>query len=511
MPSQSAFLRFWFTDKTRDRFLSHVEQEDLPKIRLVCHDFSVRVTSRLFREVTINFRSNTFTRPARIGALERIGRYVRKLTFNMPHSDETFLPPLLEPFSGDEVEFVYTPSCQTAKTPGPRVSNTTYGSFEITDLLVKQYPPLFHAAANVASFVRAFANLTGLRELTIACSEQGSALGSARSIVDHALISLRIAIERNPLKHLRDITLSPIHLSAMQYLNPIMGPGSRPSSLRRWRQIRSLTIHAPVTSSPSHLKLLHAYLATFSPSITTLTFHWLEPPVPSHLAKPVRPSSTSASYFPRVGTPPPESPRGPLPLSLHTSPTLTSPSPHLACPQRGARPLPTLTFPKLSFFEVDGVACRASDIASFIARHGKHLAEFKFEATRLEDGGDWDEALEPLTRLCGSERWKKEARREEEVPIILGPEVGQEVGGLVKKLSEEMEERKMGRNAGGGGRHGPGRSPMLGMGVGGAMMGMGVGCEWDRRLKRGKKLLGGQKALEDGVRKLLAQTVFPFF
>ena len=65
------FLRFWSNDSTRERFLSFMPNEDLPAFRLVCYDFGTRAAPHLFEELAVTFRVHTFTKPARLAALER--------------------------------------------------------------------------------------------------------------------------------------------------------------------------------------------------------------------------------------------------------------------------------------------------------------------------------------------------------------------------------------------------------------------------------------------------------
>jgi len=81
----------------------------------------------------------------------------------------------------------------------------------------------------------------------------------------------------------------------------------------------------------------------------------------------------------------------------------------------------------------------ASQISAFIHAHRRSLLDLNFEDVTLRSG-DWDDALAPLTKIAGSDAWK---RRQEEVmdvpvmlspvdmePRILGPLMGQEGQGL---------------------------------------------------------------------------------
>ncbi|QSS63271.1 hypothetical protein I7I51_00328 [Histoplasma capsulatum] len=528
MSPAAAFFQFWWTDLTRDAFLASLPKEDLLSMRLVCHDFAYRTSPVLFKEVDVEFRNGTFTRPARMAALERIGKYIKTLNFKMPHSPETFLPPLLDPVTGEEQTFVYEPQVYASCPAASRLSYPRYGTWEMTELLTKQYPPLFHAVTNVPSFIRAFSAMTSLRHLRVSCDGQAAGHRYRRSVVDYALISLRIAIEQAPIKSLDTLSLLPIHPGALLYLRPNMGFGASPAARKRWAQIRNLSIEmdsfpydidsttTPATSTtpystPSssrsrsrsrsssngssssssssnnnntiikkkktrrnpnppkdHLKLLHSYLQAF-PTVTHFTFRWR-------------------------GT------QGPSPLSLSTEPCLqptpTEPA-SILCPKRSAAPLQPLKFPHLRYAEIENALLDAAQVSAFILEHRRSLAEFYFENTTLRNGGTWDEALAPLTAISGSERWKgaegkreqkqkqaqaqaqKQRRMQEEmhggmgeemdVPIMFSP-VG--VGrSQVLKVQWEDEKRKDRlknfRAYGDAGAGGPGAGAGAGAGVGG--------------------------------------------
>ena len=388
------FLRFWWTDRPRDTFLSYLPREDLVSLRLACHDFSVRAAPVLFEEIAVTFRASVFTKPARMAALDRIGRYIKVFEFRMPHGPETFLPPLLDPSTGDEVTFVYEPHAQISKSPACRLSVPTYGSWEMTDMLVKQYPPLFHAAANVPSFIRAFSSMSNITHLRISCPGQEAGQRYRRSIVDYALISLRIAVERSHLPAFDTLSLTSVHAGATLYLNPTMGFGALPNSTRRWRQVKTLTVEMdsiPFAPKPpiDHLKMLNAYLLVFAPSVKRLSFRW-------------------------IGS------KGLCPLTLHNEICLQSDRPDLACPRRSHITLPPLKFQKLRDMEVENIVIDASQISGFISSHRRTLSDFRFEDTKLRSG-TWDQALKPLTRISGSERWKEKSEEVMDVPLMLSP------------------------------------------------------------------------------------------
>jgi hypothetical protein len=402
LSTSSVFLRFWLNDTCRDNLLEHLEPEDLSNFRLVCHDFSSRAAPQLFESVTSTFKTSTFSKPARIEALSRIGRHVKTFTFHMPHSPETFLPPIVDPVTGEEKKFNYEPQVQNPQNGPAKDKTPKYGSWEMQDLLVKQYPPLFHAATNVPAFVAAFSELINLTHLKISCPGFNTAPRNCRSAVDYALISLRIAIERAPLYSLSCLSLHPIHPGGLLYLHPMHGFGSTPSSAKRWGQIRRLSIcmESIPFSSPSmrvraqsleHLRILHAYLRTLSRGLTRLFFRW-------------------------------KGVRGPSPLSLDREPCMLPIQEECMHPSmrgsvRGPRPL---KFSRLRYMELENAVMDSAQIADFIHKHRRSLVEFNFEDVKLREG-DWDHALEPLTHIAGNDRWKRTQEEVMDVPIMLSP------------------------------------------------------------------------------------------
>lgn len=397
MPSGSTFLQFWLTEAIRNTFLSCVPKDDLASLRLGCHDFGIRAAPFLFEDIKINFRPGIFTKPVRMAALDRIGSQVQKFHFNLPHSDETFLNALVDRATGEEIPFIYEPYVPSSTHDASRLSVPTYGSWELTDILGKQYSPLFHAAANVPSFIRVFAALTKLKHLTISCPGQQPRESYRRSIVDYALISLRIAVERSKLPALDSLSLISVHPFAALYLNPTMGFGARPDALKRWKQIRNLTIHMdnpPTTTAPDHLKILQSYLQVFASTLTEFRFRW-------------------------------EGAESPCPLSLATEPCLQGESPRLACPKTYHLAPKPLRFPRVEYVEVENTIVDASQISTFLTKHRRtirRMAKFQMdlEKTKIRTG-TWDEALEPLTRICGSDKWKETSEEFMDVPLALSP------------------------------------------------------------------------------------------
>ncbi|KAF2093437.1 hypothetical protein NA57DRAFT_19795, partial [Rhizodiscina lignyota] len=364
--------RLWLTEDCRASLLSHLDRTTLADFRLACHDFSARAAPYLFDEITAKFQSSTFARPARLGALERIGQHVKTFTFSMPHTAEMLLPPLINPVTGQQQDFVYTPQVHKPATLIGKVKEPKYGSWEMTDMLIRQYPPLFHAATNIPSFIRALEHIPNLEHLKISCPDADLAQRYRRSIVDYALISLRIAVERAPLHYLESVSLVNIHPSGLLYLQPLHGFGSTPGTLRRWSQIRKLIIRMDTfppelnDTHTEHLKLLHSYLRSFARQLTDLAFHW-------------------------------NGNKGPNPLSLETEPCFANKKMAAHPPPTSSTFLQPLNFPALTNLTLQNIVTSSNSISSFLSRHKHTLADLSLDDINLATG-TWDDALEPLTR-----------------------------------------------------------------------------------------------------------------
>lgn len=389
----STFLKFWLEDKCRERLLRRLPKQDLANLRLTCHDFSVRAAPALFEDLSITFKTNIFARPSKLAALDRLGFYVKKLHFNVPHTAQSFLPPLIEPQTGAELSFTYTPQCEPSTARRPK-----YGDLETTEILSRQYPPIFHAATNVPGFVKAFSAFVDLQHLAVSCPGYDASNRYRRSVVDYALISLRIAIEKNSLNALDTLTLSPIHAGGIMYLSPLLGFGASPRSASRWSRIRHLTIHSTVLSTvpnswePDQFKLLQTYLRNFQSNLETLNFRWLR--------------------------------KGPLPVqggSTHTTApapvTGTHPAHSQAATAQKAKKPRALHFPKIKHIEIENVSASAMELSSFVHSHRRTIEELNLEDVELTTG-TWEEALAPLTK-----RHRRPLPRTETavIPIMLSP------------------------------------------------------------------------------------------
>lgn len=383
--SSPILLHLWRDDGIRSALLSHLDTASICALRLTQFEFCELTTPNLFTRTRLTFTPSALTRPSRLEALARIGSHIEHLTFSMPHNEATFLPPLLNPMNGHEVNFLYTPhTTVTSVTSRPK-----YGSPELGDLLTQQYPPLFHAATNVPSFINALAQMPKLRHLTISCPGQDPAQRYRRNCVDYALISLRIAIERAPLLRLEKLSLHQIHPAGLQYLRHHPGYGCTPSAGRRWKQIRKLVITMDswdflgLRPGHDHLKILDDYIRNFSANLEKVSFGW-------------------------------NGRKGPCPLTLFTDPLFAPPrktaklfaevtSPMSPLP--AAPPRPSMTFPKLRYMQVRNATMSAEQVSDFVYEHRHTVKEFDFENVFLINGGSWEEALAPLTRISGSDEW----------------------------------------------------------------------------------------------------------
>ncbi|KAK5945527.1 hypothetical protein PMZ80_002732 [Knufia obscura] len=412
--STSAFARFWQTDLTREAFLGYTTEDDLCSLRLVSREIAEDVAIILFKTLKVNFDVSSFTRRSRMLGLDSIGNYVKHFHFSLPHSDATFLPPLIDPETLDEITFQYEPQTTQSSRPSSSSSEPSsckYGSWDMNDLLVRQYPPLFHAATNITSFIRAFTAMPFLRSITISCPDLPAGQRYRRSAVDYALISLRLAIEAVNPPFLDTLSLDPIYPSAIFYLRPHNGIGTTPASTRVWHRIRNVNIKmqnfpGQEEDTTDHLKILHTYLQNFR-SMEKLTFSWLG-----------------------------ES--GPCPLSLDAEPCTSRPSSldcSTSCPITATLPAcRPIKFRKLRSMKLENATLDASQASRFITTHRKCVRHIDFASCTLRSG-TWEDALAPLEHMAVNDDWRSEASTSTassqfsevmDVPIVYSPveEVG---------------------------------------------------------------------------------------
>lgn len=375
------FYSLWAQGDIRDRLMAYLTKADMSAVRLSNSACCNLVTRTMFQRIHLTFNPNSFTRPYKVEALARIGHHVEHLTFYMPHGDATFLPPLIHPATGAEISYLYTPHTSMAST----LTRPKYGNSELGDILTQQYPPLFHSSTNVPSFINAVKHLYNLRHLTIKTPGQNPAERYRRDIVDYALMSLRIAIERSPyLTKLSKLSLHQVHPAAFLYLKFQHGPGfgCSPNAGKRWRQIRKLHIaveswdfYGPSGPGLDQLKIMDDYLRQFTANLEKLSFAW-------------------------VGR------KGPCPLALAEDPLFETPRDQkklfneVTSPMSPLPPRPgikaRIQFQKLKYLSVRNSSMHAAQLRGLVESHRETVKEFDFENVVLHNGGNWDEALAPL-------------------------------------------------------------------------------------------------------------------
>lgn len=276
-------------------------------------------------------------------------------------------------------------------------SGSRYGDAVTSALLVRQYPPLFHAAANVKSFVRFIACLKNLQHLKIECPEIGGGgkVVGGTDIVDYALSSLRIAVEEAKLRSLDMLTLECVRLSDVAVLSPLMGVGAHPGSVRCWHGIRVLEMGVYGFDTTSHhqdqTKLLRTYIRGFK-NLERLSFRW-------------------------IGA------RGPSPLPLPTS--SSTPDPQQRHRHPAFRTTSTPILPHLTHLFIENAKMEANQIALLTRTHKHTLKELDLENIILETG-TWEDALGELDHgadihVKPAPKLQDDSDEVEDVPIMLAP------------------------------------------------------------------------------------------
>ena len=352
----STFLRFWLDDTCRETFLSFLPKEDLKAFRLTCHGITTRAAPALFRDLYITFRTNTFTKPAKMAALDCIGHHVRKLSFKFPQTAESTLPPLVDPASGTEMAFTYIPRLERSNTENPK-----YGDLATTEALTRQYPALFHASTNASAFVRALSALPNLEHLTINCPGYGPRTKGARNTVDFALMSLRFAVERINCRALQSLSLSSIEPSALQYLMPHAAYGTTPASTRIWSRIKHLTLRLMTQGDRKEQAMLYRYLRGFHKGLITLNICW-------------------------------EGQRGPFPLTCLPHTAVTKARTNRTSYKDRTAVHPSIRFARLRQLSVCNARASAAEIDALIRWNSESLQEVELQDVELTQG-EWQDVF----------------------------------------------------------------------------------------------------------------------
>ncbi|KAI0997999.1 hypothetical protein K3495_g10191 [Podosphaera aphanis] len=387
--SCSIVSRIWQSESLRAVLLAHLDTHSLCQLRLTTSKYCEAISGFLFAHTRVRFTASFFTRPSRLEALSRIGPQITHLDFSFQHSQSSFLPPLLQHSTGDELRFLYTPP-----TCAGTLSRVKYGPEKLRQLLTLHYPPLFHAGTNVPAFIRVMGMMPNLQHLTISCQGQEPPERYRRDAVDYALISLRIAVEQASLPHLKRLSLNNVHPAGIHCLRHLFSYGCTPAGSRRWRQITRLDIvmsswdFSGLTGGREHLLILDDYLRSFSAHVEELNFRWLghEGPCPF--------SIISDQIFARQKT-----------QKLFGEVT-SSMSPLPPAPQRRS-----MFFPKLRYVKLCNAKISTKQVTDFVLPHSHTVREFDFINVILNDGGQWEEALAPLKLTSPTDKWVFERSR----------------------------------------------------------------------------------------------------
>lgn len=384
LSTNRTFLSFWHSDKCRERFLYFLDPPDLASLRLVSLDLSARIAPRCFGAMTCTFRVHSFAKRSRIQALERIGHHVQTLTLILPYKIEHMLPPLIE-VTGEEKKFTYTPVQPDSRSSRQaRVREPKYGDWETTDLLVRQYPPLFHAAANSACFTRCIAALPHLSRLII--KGQGDDFhvrAHHRSISDFALISLCAALDQTAPHALTRISLRDLPTSAMKYLTPRRTTESAVSDwCSRITHVDAAmkSIHVKPSDQPDELAIVQSHLRNFR-RLETLSFEWSGTLCPFPFTLP-----RQADLRP---LPPARNPRRPP-----AHPAFRKQVPWTLNASQERRP--AVRLPRLESLHLRNMTTSAMEVHNLL-RENERLRTIDFKDVALQSG-TWEEAFRPLTR-----------------------------------------------------------------------------------------------------------------
>jgi hypothetical protein len=97
--------------------------------------------------------------------------------------------------------------------------------------------------------------------------------------------------------------------------------------------------------------------------------------------------------------------------------------------------------------QLENATMDSTQAAAFIMLHRKVLHEFQFDDCHLRSGS-WDDALAPLSRITGNEKWKQKQEEVMDVPLILSPLEGKGSMDCVRsKLWDDPTLRRKGYEA----------------------------------------------------------------
>lgn len=300
------------------------------------------------------------------------------------------MPPLIDPWTGEQKPFIWRPSIAQGHMAEKSAKQLRYGDEQTTELLVRQYPPLFHAATNVRSFVAAMSCLINLQHVRISCAAADGVIppgAQGTDVVAIALTSLRCAIEEARLKHLDTLTLSSICSADIIALSP-PAISAHPGSALSWCKVRVLDITMYSEPDPmaeaDQLKLLRKYVHGYK-GLRRFSFKWIGTRGPSPL--PELPLEQKTSTHPAF---------------RHTSASTPAP-----------------LFPHLEYLALDNVVISAIQVKRLMQTHKSTMIEIDLENVVLKDGS-WHDTLVTMDGV--DVKTKATSITEEgDVPIMLAP------------------------------------------------------------------------------------------
>lgn len=357
------------SENIRTVIFSHLSPKDITSLRGTSCRIRKTITPAVFQNLTVTFSALSFSSD-RLLALTRVGHHVKVFRFVFTHAEETYMPSMLDPESRKLRSLVYEPFSRQGER---RNKKNTFGSKSIDSLALHNHGILLMAAMDVPQFTRALACMENLTSLIVSCPGTPMGEPGRRCVVDYALWSLRIAVERARLNTLRVVILDPVHLTGLQYLMPgTLAVGNVINSRQIWSRVKTLTMtisawkelaYGSPTLYKTNLKFLHQFLEYFT-NIEELAFCW---------------TREARSICPLT-----------FDLLPYRNPRLaTKPVRDTSVVNR------RLTFPRLSKLRLENIGVDACDLRSFLSRHLTHFREWSLDDVSFTSG-TLEEALKPL-------------------------------------------------------------------------------------------------------------------
>ncbi|KAK0893365.1 hypothetical protein LTS16_025062 [Friedmanniomyces endolithicus] len=285
----------------RYRLFSYLDEPTLRRLRTVSPILRDMVDSRpgrLFQDLFVHAPLDE-DQPNR--EFERVANFCHNLTITVQERH----PPGLEP--SKESSRLQTLSRNSWwLPPAPIVESYAFYFTKPTahlSLPFDQFPATERTAQTLASkdWTSIFSRCRSLRHLTLRI--HGDSSWPGRTAVETTLVTLRLALETSHPPNLHAISYTPIHAMGLIHLRwsgalAPFGPPSpplptNPTTTTIWQNLHTLTLHllnpfhpTSALTPPQTLlarKSLHAFLRSFTPTLRTLRFVYLDFEGPSPL------------------------------------------------------------------------------------------------------------------------------------------------------------------------------------------------------------------------------------